>query len=82
MLFNITCLNLITPHSNAGIERVLALVRNSKSKRCNRNIQDVKRSLSSVLAVKLDQLESVNKYSDYNLEKDISNAAKKATANA
>ncbi len=58
LLFQVARLVLITPHSNAGIERVFSLVNKNKSEGSDRNRLDIERSLSSILAVKLDCPES------------------------
>ena len=57
-LFEVAKIMLITPHSNAGIERVYSLVNKNKSKGSERNRLDVDGSLPSILAVKPDGPES------------------------
>ena len=55
-LFKVAKIVLITPHSNAGIERVYSLV--NKKSGSERNRLDIDGSLSNILAVKLDRPES------------------------
>ena len=51
-LFEVALLVLITPHSNAGIERVYSLVNKNRPEGSERNRLDIDASLSSILAVK------------------------------
>ena len=52
---------LVAPHSNTGIERVYALVNKNKSEGSDRYRLDIEGTLSSILAVKLDQPEAFSK---------------------
>ena len=52
-LFNVARLVLVTLHSNAGIERVYALVNKNNVEGTDRNSLDIEESLSSILVVKL-----------------------------
>lgn len=79
LLFNVARLALVTPHSNAGIERVYALVNKNKSEGCNRNRLDIDGSLSAILAVKLDRPESFTKCYDFKPSEKLLVKAKKAT---
>ena len=58
LLFQVARLVLITPHSNAGIERVYSLLNKNKREGSERNCLDVNNTLSSILAVKLDTPET------------------------
>ena len=49
---------MVAPHLNAGIERVYALVSKNKSEGSDRNRLDIEGTLSSILAVKLNQPEA------------------------
>ncbi len=64
-LFQVACLVLILPNSNAGIERVLSLVNKNKREGSDRNRLDIEGSLSSILAVKLNKPELVQKCYEY-----------------
>ena len=79
LLFNVARLVLVTPHSNAGIERVYALVNKNKAEGSDRNRLDIERSLSSILAVKLDQPEAFFKCYDFKPDAKLLAEAKKAT---
>ena len=61
LLFSVARLVLVRTHSNAGIERVCALVNKNNAEATNRNRLDIEGSLSSVLAVKLAQPEAFSK---------------------
>ena len=54
LLFNVARLVMVAPHSNAGIERVYALVNKNKSEGSDRSRLDIEGTLPSILAVKLD----------------------------
>ena len=58
LLFKVIKLILITPHSNAGIERVFSLVDKNKSAGSDRNRLDIEGSLSSILAATMERPES------------------------
>ena len=49
-LFKVAKIIIITPHSNAGVERVYSLVNKTKPEKSDCNCPDVNRSLSSILA--------------------------------
>ena len=70
---------MITPHSNAGIERVFSLVNKSKSAGSDRNRLDIEGSLSSIPAVKMERPESQEKYYCFKPSERLLNSAKKAT---
>ena len=78
-LFEIAKLVLITPHSNAGIERVYSLVNKNKREGSERNRLDIDGSLSSILAVKLDRPESTLKCFNYKPNEALMLKSKKAT---
>ena len=77
LLFNVVRLVLIMPHSNAGIERVYALVNKNKAEGTDRNRLDIKESLSSILTVKLARPEAFFKCYDDKLLDDAKNATTK-----
>ena len=81
LLFKCALVVLLTPHSNASIERVFSLVNKNKSEASNRNQLDIEGSLSSVLAVKLDRPESVSSCLDYDPDDTLLQEAKKAAVN-
>ena len=81
LLFKCALVVLLTPHSNASIERVFSLVNKNKSEASNRNQLDIEGSLSSVLAVKLDRPESVSSCLDYDPDDKLLQEAKKAAVN-
>ena len=64
-LFKVAKIILVTPNSNAGIERVYSIVNKNKSENSDRKRLDVNRSLSSILAVKLYRPESDHKCYDF-----------------
>ena len=66
LLFNVVRLVLIMPHSNAGIERVYALVKKNKAEGTDRNRLDIKESLSSIFTGKLARPEAFFKCYDEN----------------
>lgn len=78
-LFSVAHLVLVTPHSNAGIERVYALIKKNKREGSDRNRLDIEGSLSAILAVKMDQPEAFNKCYDFKPSEDLLKKAKKAT---
>ena len=80
LLFKVAKIVLITPHSNAGIERVYSLVNKNKRTGSERNRLDIDGSLSSILAVKLDEPESDCKCYEYNPSKELLQAAKTSTS--
>ena len=79
LLFNVARLILVTPHSNASIERLYALSKKNKTESSDRNRMDIEGTLSAILAVKLDRLEERCKCYDYKSEKTLLTAAKRAT---
>ena len=81
LLFKCALVVLLTPHSNASIERVFSLVNKNKSEGSNRNQLDIEGSLSSVLAVKLDRPENVSSCLDYDPDDTLLQEAKKAAVN-
>ena len=76
LLFQVARLVLITPHSNAGIERVFSLLNKNKSESSDRNRLDIERS---ILAVKLDCPESFSKCYNLTPSEKLIVDAKKAT---
>jgi len=78
-LFKVAKIIIITPHSNAGIERVYYLVHKNKPENSDRNRLDVNRSLSSIFAVKVDRPESVCKCFDFQPDQKLLKNAKQAT---
>ena len=79
LLFNVTRLVLITPHYNASIERVYALVKKNKTDSSDRNRLDPKGTLSTILAVKLERPEERCKCYHNKSEKSLLSEAKRAT---
>ena len=79
LLFKVAKLILITPHSNAGIERVFSLVNKNKSAGSDMNQLDIEGSLSSILAVKMERPESQEKCYYFKPSDELLNSAKKAT---
>ena len=79
LLFKVAKLILITPHSNAGIERVFSLGNKNKSAGSDRNKLDIEGSLSSILAVKMERPESQEKCYCFLPSDELLNSAKKAT---
>ena len=77
-LFNVARLVLVTPHSNAGIERVYSPVNKNKKAGSDRNKLDIEGSLSAVSAVKMDQPESFSKCCDFKSRQKLLKEAKKA----
>ena len=80
-LFYVARLVLVTPHSNAGIERVYSLVNKNKNETSDRNRLDIERSLSAILAVKMDKSEAFYRCYDFKPDKNLLKEAKKATNN-
>ena len=78
LLFNVARLVLVTPHSNAGIKRVYALVNKNKAEGTDRNRLDIEGSLSSILAVKLARPEAFFKCYDFKPDEKLLHDAKKA----
>ena len=72
---------LVTPHLNAGIECVYALVNKNNAEGTNRNRLDIEwsLSLSSILAVKLAQPEAFFKFYDFKPDESLLHDTKKAT---
>ena len=79
LLFNLTRLVMVAPNSNAGIERVCALVNKDKSGSSGRNRLDIERTLSSILAVTLDQPEAFSKRYEFTPDVKLISETKKAT---
>ena len=77
-LFSVTCLVLVTPHSNAGTEHVRSLVNKNKKEGSDRNKLDIEGSLSAILAVKMDQPESFSKCYDFKPSQKLLKEAQKA----
>ena len=70
LLFQVAKLILIMPYSNVTVERVYSLTKNNKQQGTECNHLDIKGSLSSILAIKLDRTES--KFACYNFRADDS----------
>ena len=79
LLFMVAKPILITPHSNAGIERVFSFVNKNKSASSDRNRLDIEGSLSSILAVKAERPESQEKCYCFKPSDELLNSGKKAT---
>ena len=77
LLFNVARLVFVTPHSNAGTERVYSLINKNKAEGTDRNRLDIKGSLSSVLAVKLARPEAFFKCYDFKPDEKLLHDAKK-----
>ena len=54
-MFEVAQIVFLIPHSNAAIERLLSLVNKNKTESSDRNPLDQDKTLSSILAVKLDR---------------------------
>ena len=79
LLFRVALLVLITPHSNAGIERVYSLVNKNKPEGSDRNRMDIDGSLASIIGIKLGRPESETCCYQYEPSTQVLEAAKKAT---
>ena len=79
LLFKVAKLILITLHSDVGIERVFSLVNKNKSAGSDRNNLDNEGSLSSILAVKMQQPEFQEKCYCFKPSDELLNSAKKVT---
>ena len=79
LLFNVARLVLVTPHSNACIERVYALVNKNKTDSCDRNRLDPEGTLSAIISVKLARPEERCKCYEYIPEKHLLTQAKTVT---
>ena len=55
ILFEVSQIVLLIPYSNTAIERLLSLVNQNKNESSDRNRLDQDKTLSSILAVKLDR---------------------------
>ena len=77
LLFKLAKLILITPHSNAGIERVFSLVNKNKSVGSDRNRLDIEGLLSSILTVKMERPKSQENCYCFKLTKRLLKSAKK-----
>ena len=71
LLFRVAVLVLITPHSNAGIERVYSLVNKNKGEGSDRNRMDID--------VKLGRPESTCACHSFNPSQNLIESAKRAT---
>ena len=80
-LFKCALVALLTPQSNASIERIFSLVNKNKLEGSDHNRLDIERSLLSILAVKLDRPESVSSCLDYDPDDKLLQATKKAAVN-
>ena len=72
---------LLTPHSNASIERVVFVVNKNKSEGNDRSRSDIEGCLLSILTVKLDGSESVSSCLDYDPDDSYYKQPKKAAVN-
>ena len=79
LLFNVARLVMVALHSNAGIERVYALVHINKSEGSDRNRFDTEGTLPSILTVKLDQREAFSKFYEFTPDVKLTSEVKKAT---
>ena len=80
-LFKVAKLVLVTPLSNADIERVYSLVNRNKGEESERNRMDIDSYLSSILAAKLDRPESFCKCYKYTSNETLMKKAKKPRKN-
>ena len=78
LLFKVARL-MLAPHSNASIERVFSTVNKSKGKGSDRNHLNIEGSLSSILPIKMDRLESISNCYEFEPSEKLLAAAKKAT---
>ena len=79
ILFKVAHIALITPHSNAGIERVYSVANKNKPEGSDRNRMDIDNTLSSILAVKLARPEQVCSCYNFVLSERLIKSAKTAT---
>ena len=79
LLFRVATLVLVTPHSNAGIERVYSLTNKNKPEGSDRNRMDIDGTLASIIGVKLGRPECENKCYMYEPSEVALEAAKRAT---
>ena len=80
MLFEVACIVLLIPHSNAAIERLFSLVNKNKNDSSDRNRLDQDATLSSILAVKFDRPDSDSALGyEFKPDKELLNMAHKAT---
>ena len=59
LLFRVESIELMIPHSNAGIERVSSMVNKNKNESPDRSRLDQDKTLSCILAVKLHRPEAI-----------------------
>ena len=59
------------PHSHAGIERVLSMVNKNKNESFYRNRLDQDKTVSCILAVKVDRPEAISKCYEFIPEKEL-----------
>ena len=78
LLFEVAKLVLIVPHSTASIEHVFLIVNKNKSETSDRNRMDIEKTLSSILALKLETPESVSTCYNFKPSKMLLGSAKKA----
>ena len=79
LLFRVALIVLITPHSNAGIERVYSLVNKNKPEGSDRNRMVIDGSLASIIGIKLGRPESETCCYQHEPSTQVLEAAKKAT---
>ena len=77
LLFNVARLVMVALHSSAGIERVYALVNKNKSEGSDKNRLDIEGTLSSILAVKLNQPEAFCQCYEFTPDAKLLSEAKK-----
>ena len=81
LLFKGGLVVLLTPHSNASIERVVFLVNKNKSEGSDSSRLGIEGSLLSILVVKLDGSESVSSCLDYDPDEKLLQTTKKVAVN-
>ena len=79
LLFRVACIELITPHFNAGIKREYSLVNKNKRVGSERSRRDIDGSLANIIAVKLDRPESTKKCYEYVPSDEFTSKVKSAT---
>ena len=77
-MLNVNRLVLVTPHSNARIERLYALVNKNNAKGTDRNRLDIEGCFSSILPVKLAGPEDFFKCCSFKPDENLLHDAKEA----
>ena len=79
LLFHFASIVLMIPHSNAGIERDFSMVNKNKNESSDRNRLDQGKTLSCILAAKLDRSKAMPRCYEHKPQKELLHKAKKAT---